>query len=137
MSERKKYDLTDCPEPYPGVFYWKNEKFILVKDGEHYLIPKKRMDKLVAETCGHTDEIVRFFKPRKRKPRDPNAAPKPRKKKKVNTIEREGRTGTPTRISPEFIFRDDPYEYDELGFRRGLKKWAKTHKDYKHLDEEA
>lgn len=117
--QRKVFKLDDKPEVYPGVYFWNSKTFILVKDGEHYAVPKAKMDVLVAECKGHHEEIVKYFKPRVRKPRDPNAPKIVRKRKEpiLSANDPSRITSTPTYIHPEFQDKKDGHKYNELGFR--------------------
>lgn len=112
---RKKYDLSNAPETYPGVFYWNTKTFILVKDNEHYPIPKARMDVMVAESRGHHDEIVKYFKPRIKKPKDPNAPKRTRKKVEEQIVKPQDRSWT--WIHPDSIDTKDGHKYTSWGLR--------------------
>lgn len=118
IPQKKVFKLDDKPEVYPGVYFWNSKMFVLVKDGEHYAIPKARMDVLVAECKGHHEEIVKYFKPRIRKSRDPNE-PKIKRKKKESLIDAYGQKiqSTNTWIRPELQDKKDGHKYNELGFR--------------------
>ena len=116
-SGRKVYKIEDKPEVYPGVYFWNSKTFILVKDGEHYPIPTKKMDEMVAECKGHHEEIVKYFKPRVKKARDPNAPKIVRKKKEEVTSESIGIQSTSTWVAPEFQDKKDGHKYNEMGFR--------------------
>ena len=65
--QRKKYDLTDKQEVFPGCFKFNRTHFILVKDGEHYPVSVEKMRLLEIECKGHPEEIVKFFVPRKQR----------------------------------------------------------------------
>jgi hypothetical protein len=81
----KPIDLSGIKATYPGVYYIKKNKWVLVKDGVQYIFNQERIDRMVAEVHGHYDEIVRDYKPRKRRkasaPRKPKAPPTPTKSK--------------------------------------------------------
>lgn len=131
MNERKKYDLTGKNEEYPGIFRWNGSWYILVKDGEHYPIAKKKMDIMVREARNKPNEIVLHYKPRVRREKDPNAVVK--KSKAQIYIEsqsgarnlgnkRDPRATAPsTWIHPDYQNPDDGMEYVD-GFLVGPKK---------------
>jgi len=118
MAVRKQYNLSECKEIHPGVFHWKLDKFILVKDGEHYLILKDRLDKMVEASHGHFDEIIRDFTPRKFKAKDPNAPKKVRKAKAQPDVELEDSiSSTYGWINPDYLDSKDKHYDTKTGFR--------------------
>lgn len=112
ITGRRMWDLSDCVEVFKGVFHLRKNQYILVKDNEHYHILKERLDRLVAQSRGHTDEIVRDFKPRKRRKSGEH-----RDKKTIEKIKKRGLMSSTVRwIKPEL--NDDIKTYDKDGFIR-------------------
>jgi hypothetical protein len=126
MTERKKYDLDGKVEEYPGCFRWNGSWYILVKGGEHYPIAKRKMDVMAKECRGKYEEIVKYYKPRVKRERDPSAPIVKSKAQKyldaMSTAQRAAGheiSSTPTWVHPEFQDRLDGQKYDNLGFRIG------------------
>ena len=114
MSERKKYNLEGLTEVYTNIYHWKKNNYIIVKDGEHYMINKDRLDRLVKSSHGRPNEIAQwFFKPRVRKPRDPNAPKKEKTKILGGAIETERLVGG--YIDPDYIFKCQKKLYTKEG----------------------
>lgn len=124
MSERKKYNLEGKTEVHPGIYYWNNGYYILVKDGEHYPISRNKFMVLEKECHGHYEEIVKHYKPRKKREVKKKDAPswqieETQARKKAKNVSKKA--GPATWVHPDYIDPDDPYEYDKHGFRLGLK----------------
>jgi hypothetical protein len=118
-SDKRVFKIEDKPEVYPGIYFWNSKMYVLVKDGIHYPISKRKMDVMVAECKGHHEEIVKHYKPRIKKEKDPNIPKVPRKKRMSEESSSSSNLvkSTPTWIHKDYQDKGDGHKYNQMGFR--------------------
>lgn len=109
------YDLKDRPMPYPNIYFWDSNTYILVKDGVHYPVKRDKMDIMVKESRGHHEEIVKHYVPRVRKARKPRTA---KQDENVTVVNRSGKSSISSEwIEPSMVHPSQKSKYTAEGFR--------------------